>query len=183
MKKEEKLKIAFDFIADYLSDEIKPTEEVSKEVSELENAVDKSFVIEKEDEDDSIKRAYSIIMKLEGRDKEKAKVKQKVNEAVNPIRQELQRLKDEFKDKLVKDKVNLTVEEFEDEWDVRLKSKESLRPIANGVTFDDEGNLLKVRVPTLPQDVLDVIDKAEPMTLDEWDKLKEEENNPPHNED
>jgi len=91
MRKEDKLKMAIDFIADYLSDKPKVVEGIEK--SDVTNDV----LIETES-DDNLKRAYTLMKKLETRDKENAKINLVVKQAGNLTKEELKRAKAEHED-------------------------------------------------------------------------------------
>ena len=86
MRKEDKLKMAIDFIADYLSDKPKVVEGIEK--SDVTNDV----LIETES-DDNLKRAYTLMKKLETRDKENAKINFSLKQAGNLTKEELKRAK------------------------------------------------------------------------------------------
>lgn len=95
MNKTEKLIKVFDFIAEYLSDSIEvqknePIESVVKtEEMELTNK-----------SDDSLKRAYSLMKKLDERDKQNAIVTTEVKKATESIKEEMDRLKKEHETKI-----------------------------------------------------------------------------------
>tara|TARA_B100001173_G_scaffold276446_1_gene257321 strand:- start:765 stop:1202 length:438 start_codon:yes stop_codon:yes gene_type:complete len=113
MKKKEKLKLVFDFIADYLSEES----------SEL-NVKNEEVVLE-QPSDDSLKRAYTIIKKLDDRDKTFNMDKTPSN---NKVKEERDINLNDFKENLVK-----------------LNDLKTEKPF--GVTLDSNGNLIKVSVP------------------------------------
>ena len=95
MNKTEKLIKVFDFIAEYLSESIEvqknePMEPVIKaEEMELTNK-----------SDDSLKRAYSLMKKLDERDKQNAIVTTEVKKATESIKEEMDRLKKEHETKI-----------------------------------------------------------------------------------
>ena len=113
MKKKEKLKLVFDFIADYLSEES----------SELK--VKNEEVVLEQPSDDSLKRAYTIIKKLDDRDKTFNMDKTPSN---NKVKEERDINLNDFKENLVK-----------------LNDLKTEKPF--GVTLDSNGNLIKVSVP------------------------------------
>jgi hypothetical protein len=88
MDKTEKLRKVFDFIAEYLS-ESQP-EVVSKE---LTVNVDEIELTNKSD--DSLKRAYNLMKKLDERDKQNVIVTTEVKKATDSIKEEMDRLKKE----------------------------------------------------------------------------------------
>ena len=95
MNKTEKLIKVFDFIAEYLSESIEvqknePIEPVIKaEEMELTNK-----------SDDSLKRAYSLMKKLDERDKQNAIVTTEVKKATESIKEEMDKLKKEHEFKI-----------------------------------------------------------------------------------
>jgi hypothetical protein len=93
MDKTEKLRKVFDFIAEYLSEsqpEVTTTEPVVKaDEMELTNKGD-----------DSLKRAYTLMKKLDERDKQHATVVTEVKKATEPLKEELNRIKKEYEEQL-----------------------------------------------------------------------------------
>lgn len=88
MNKTERLTKVFDFIAEYLSEtqpEVTPKEPTVK-VDEME-LTNKG--------DDSLKRAYNLMKKLDERDKQNAIVTTEVKKATDSIKEEMDRLKKE----------------------------------------------------------------------------------------
>ena len=137
MKKEDKLKIAIDFIADYLSDKPKVVEEIEK--SDVTNDV----LIETES-DNNLKRAYTLMKKLETRDKENAKINLVVKQAVNPIKEELKRAKAEYEDKILEESL--------------VERKKEGNEV--GLTIDENtGKMVKVFVESLPKTIDDSSEK------------------------
>lgn len=122
MKNNEKLKVVFDFIAEYLSED---NSVVSTETS------NEDVVIEKKG-DDALKRAYTIMKKMDAIDQVNAKVSQQVKETVNPIMKELKKVKDEYAGKTLESEKNGN---------------------RSGVTIDAEGVVSKISVPPLVPDV------------------------------
>lgn len=116
MNKSEKLKLVFDFIADYLSE--------SEEEFVLNNNTN-----EETSEDGNMKRAYTIMKKVDEIDKANAKV----NRAVAPYKEELRKLNEEGNKKAITEKM------VED-----APGGESI-----GVTFDENADLIKVNVKEL----------------------------------
>lgn len=151
MKNNEKLKIVFDFIADYLSEEETTQSETSKEepieFTENDKIVETPF-------SSNLKRAYTLMKTMEDKDKENAIVKREVKKVVDPIKEELNRVKAEYNEKILKD-----------------KAKEDTR---TGVTLDDDGNLIKVEVPNLTEDFIETIKNNPPMTAEQWDEIVKE---------
>ena len=138
MKKEDKLKIAIDFIADYLSDKSKAAEEIKK--SDVTNDV----LIETES-DDNLKRAYTLMKKLEIRDKENAKTNFSAKQAVKPIKDELKRTKTEYEDKILEESL--------------VERKKEGNEV--GLTIDENtGKMVKVFVESLPKTIDDSSEKG-----------------------
>ena len=93
MNKTERLIKVFDFIAEYLSEtqpEVTTKESVSKP-DEME-VTNKS--------DDSLKRAYTLMKKLDERDKQNAIVTTEVKKATDSIKEEMERIKKEHETKV-----------------------------------------------------------------------------------
>lgn len=134
MKREEKLKIAIDFIADYLSPAL-PVEKVTEKVTEDIEDTDENVLVETESED-HLTRAYTLMKKLEAMDRENAEVNKQVKKVVNPIKEELKKKKAEYENKL------LEVEKL-------IEHKEEGSQV--GVTLDEKtGNMIRVVVEPLP---------------------------------
>jgi len=89
MNKTEKLIKVFDFIAEYLSETPQPEVTIKESVSKP----DEMEVTNKSD--DSLKRAYTLMKKLDERDKQNAIVTTEVKKATDSIKDELDRLKKE----------------------------------------------------------------------------------------
>ena len=125
MNKTEKLKMVFDFIADYLYEEdVKSNNNLNEEVS----------INETEDED-SMKRAYTIMKKVDEIDK----VNAKVNRSVSPYKEELTKIKHQSKNDALLEKMVASGDLPSDE----------LTNEREGVTFDDNAELMKVNVKEL----------------------------------
>ncbi len=93
MNKTEKLIKVFDFIAEYLS-ETQPENTTKESVSKP----DEMEVTNKSD--DSLKRAYTLMKKLDERDKQNAIVTTEVKKATESIKEEMERLKKEHESKV-----------------------------------------------------------------------------------
>jgi hypothetical protein len=125
MNKTEKLKMVFDFIADYLSEEdVKSDNNVNEEVS-----------INETEDKDSMKRAYTIMKKVDEIDK----VNAKVNRSVAPYKEELTKIKHQSQNDALLEKMVASGELPSDE----------LTNEREGVTFDDNAELMKVKVNEL----------------------------------
>ncbi len=131
MKNTEKLKVVFDFIADYLSeDEVTNEIEVTEEnLTEEENTTVEELAVTEEDA--KFKRAYSIMKKMDEMDKENAFYNKGVKETINPIKEALNRVRVNYEvDKSVKD----LTEAFEEK---------------TGITLDAHGKIAEVKVGPL----------------------------------
>ena len=120
MNKTEKLIKVFDFIAEYLSEtqqEVTPKEPTVK-VDEME-LTNKG--------DDSLKRAYNLMKKLDERDKQNAIVTTEVKKATDSIKEEMDRLKKEHETKVkiaTEEEIKETLkEEVKEELKEELKNK------------------------------------------------------------
>lgn len=117
MNKTEKLKLVFDFIADYLSE------------SEEEFVLNNNTNEETNGEDGNMKRAYTIMKKVDEIDK----VNAKVNKAVAPYKEELRKLNEEGNKNAIIEKMVSDAPDGE----------------SVGVTFDENADLIKVNVKEL----------------------------------
>ena len=129
MKKSEKLKLVFDFISDYLSDE-----EVKKEIE----INDDSSKLSIKDDEDTYKRAYTIMKKMDEINKIEAEKKIAVREATNPLFKALKEAKTLHKEKIIEDKKTEEVNELTKNFVERT-----------GITIDDEGKVSEVKVGNL----------------------------------
>ena len=128
MKNKEKLMLVFDFISDYLINE--------GNVNDTEVEVDKvrtSF-------EGTMGRAHYIIKKVEEMDKTDAKIKSAVNNATKPLKEAINKVKTLHKEE---SELNKKTEEVKD-----LTEKFTER---TGVTLDDEGKLVEVKVGPLKE--------------------------------
>jgi len=103
MNQTEKLTKVFDFIAEYLSE----TKEV---VNHYETPTTNNHSESIDNSEDSFKRAYALMKKLDERDKVNSVVINEVRKATEPFKEELNRIKKEYDEKL-----NLQVEEETEE--------------------------------------------------------------------
>jgi len=131
MKNSEKLKLVFDFIADYLSDEVVSGEEVKNEEINSEN-----FVIT--ENEDAYKRAYTLMKKMDEIDKVEAEKKTAVREATNPLIEALKEAKTLHEEKIIEDEKTEEVNELTKNFTERT-----------GITLDDEGKVCEVKVGNL----------------------------------
>ena len=128
MKNKEKLMLVFDFISDYLINE--------GNVNDTEVEVDKvrtSF-------EGTMGRAHDIMKKVEEMDKTDAKIKSAVNNATKPLKEAINKVKTLHKEE---SELNKKTEEVKD-----LTEKFTER---TGVTLDDEGKLVEVKVGQLKE--------------------------------
>lgn len=136
MNKADKLKLVFDFIADYLSDEsseIKQEIEITNDTSELSI-----------NDDDAYKRAYTIMKKMDEIDRAEARQKVAVREAVDPIKIQLKKVKEEAEKKAKEEKEILDKIEK-----LPTENLKDLFKKKTGVTLDDEGKIKEVEVGNL----------------------------------
>lgn len=125
MNKTEKLKMVFDFIADYLSEEdVKSDNNVNGEVTINEN-----------EGDDNLKRAYTIMKRVDEIDN----INAKVHRRVAPYKDELTKIKHQSQNDALLEKMVASGELPSDEF---TNERE-------GVTFDDNAELMKVNVKEL----------------------------------
>lgn len=154
MKNSEKLKLVFDFIADYLSDEpIEAKEEIqisdnSSELTITENG-------------DAYKRAYTIMKKMDEINKIEAEKKMAVREATNPLLEALKEAKTLHEEELILDKKTEEVKELTKNFTERT-----------GITFDDEGKIAEVKVGNLRDyvPISDVMENVGPSLNDVRDE-------------
>lgn len=128
MKNKEKLMLVFDFISDYLINE--------GNVNDTEVEVDKvrtSF-------EGTMGRSHDIMKKVEEMDKTDAKIKSAVNNATKPLKEAINKVKTLHKEE---SELNKKTEEVKD-----LTEKFTER---TGVTLDDEGKLVEVKVGPLKE--------------------------------
>lgn len=138
MKKEDKLKIAIDFIADYLSENPKELKDTTEN-----DSVNGDVLIETES-NDNLKRAYTLMKKLEIRDKENAKINFSAKQSVKSIKDELKRTKTEYEDKILEESL--------------LERKKEGNEV--GLTIDENtGKMVKVFVKSLPKTIDDSSEK------------------------
>jgi len=93
MDKTKKLKVVFDFIADYLSDEEK---EVVIETTKEELTITENNSDEQIETPSHLKRAYTIMKKIDERDASKAITSHAVNEATRPLKKQIEETKRRF---------------------------------------------------------------------------------------
>lgn len=140
MNKTDKLKKVFDFIAEYLSDD----ETQSIKVDEPEVNVSEMELTNKGE--DTIKRAYTIMKKLDERDKQNAIINTEVKKATDPLKEELDKLKKEYETNVKLD----TEEEIKETLKEEVKDKVV-------VSFNDENgakNILEVE----PKEIKSILD-------------------------
>jgi len=116
MDRENKLKLVFDFIANYLSEEESITKEEDSEYTVTEN----------EEVNDNMKRAYTIMKKMDELDKQDALTNRVVKEATKPFKEALKEERKKNEEKLC------------DTFKSRI-----------GVTLDDKGKISEVEVGNL----------------------------------
>lgn len=158
MNKNEKLKIVFDFIADYLTDN-----EVKETKSEPKEDVNDYSLTETEDK---YKRAYSLMKKIDERDKIETAKNIAVREATNPLKKALLEAKSTHEDILIKDKEE-EEKEIITESNLMGKFREK-----TGVTINEEGKVTEVKVGNLRDyvPISDIIEDEGPSLNDVRDQ-------------
>lgn len=136
MKNSEKLKLVFDFIADYLSDEEVSGEDVSGEDVNGEEISDENLLIT--ENEDAYKRAYTLMKKMDEINKIEVEKKMAVREATNPLIEALKEAKNLHEEKIIEDKETEEVNELTKNFTERT-----------GITLDDEGKVSEVKVGNL----------------------------------
>jgi len=135
MKKEEKLKIAIDFISDYLSETPEVVEEIIEEEVTNKEVSNEDVLVETES-DDHLTRAYTLMKKLEARDIENAKIEKKVKTEVEPLKEALKKAKSKYEEGIALEEERLI--------ERKMEGNEV------GVTIDkNTGNMVKVVVESL----------------------------------
>lgn len=149
MNKTEKLIKVFDFIAEYLSETqtiVTPNvPEIKPEEMELTNK-----------SDDSLKRAYHLMKKLDERDKQNAIVTTEVKKATESIKEEMDRLKKAHETEIklaTEEEIKETLkEEVKEELKEEFKSKVV-------VSFSDE-NGIESKLEIKPKELKSVLEDS-----------------------
>lgn len=167
MKKSEKLKLVFDFIADYLSDE-------SSEAKEEIQISDDSSELTITENEDAYKRAYTLMKKMDEINKIEAEKKAAVREAVNPIKNQLKKVKEEADKKAKEEKEILDAIEKLPKVPLSdvISGKVDAFKERTGVTLDDEGKISEVSVGNLRDyvPISDVMENVGPSLNDVRDE-------------
>ena len=134
MTKTDKLIKVFDFIAEYLYEyEVKVDvidKQISTETEEMEV---------KNNGEDSLKRAYTLMKKLDERDKQNIIVNSEVKKATEPLKEELNRIKKEYEEKL---SIELE-DEIKELDDVESKSSSKKKIVSKGTATTVEAKPIK----------------------------------------
>jgi hypothetical protein len=92
MTKTDKLIKVFDFIAEYLYE--------TEDNVDNQNIIQVNDVELKNNGEDSLKRAYTLMKKLDERDRQNATVVTEIKKATEPLKEELNRIKKEYEEQL-----------------------------------------------------------------------------------
>ena len=129
MENKEKLILVFDFLAEYLSNESNTNSDTTNTNSHTTK-----------NEDSTMVKAYDIMKKVDEMDKTDARIKSAVNNATKPLKEAINKVKTLYKEEL---ELNKKTEEVKD-----LTEKFTER---TGITLDDEGKLVEVKVGPLKE--------------------------------
>lgn len=122
MTKTDKLIKVFDFIAEYLYESEDKVDNIDKRISTRTEEMEV-----KNNGEGSLKRAYTLMKKLDERDKQNIIVHSEVKKATEPLKEELNRIKKEYEEKL-----NIELEdEIKELDDVERKSSSSKKKIVS----------------------------------------------------
>lgn len=163
MKQKKKLKIVFDFIADYLSEE-KPTKKIKKSKKETKELLTEEKVITKSD--DNFTRAYEIMKKIDEYDA------RKITKSTNNINEVLRTRTDLDFDEF--SRIDTKIKNIKKEWsnecakplmemldsarnlEKRVSEREKMNGNAftqkTGITLDSTGKVIRVGVKPLTED-------------------------------
>lgn len=129
MENKEKLMLVFDFLAEYLSNESNTNSDTTNTNSHTTK-----------NEDSTMAKAYDIMKKVDEMDKTDARIKSAVNNATKPLKEAINKVKTLYKEE---SELNKKAEEVKD-----LTEKFTER---TGITLDDEGKLVEVKVGPLKE--------------------------------
>lgn len=122
MENKEKLMLVFDFLAEYLSNESNTNSDTAI------------------NENSTMAKAYDIMKKMDEMDKTDAKIKSAVNNATKPLKEAINKAKTLYKEESDLDKKTEEVKDLTEKFTERT-----------GVTLDDEGKLVEVKVGPLKE--------------------------------
>jgi hypothetical protein len=134
MTKTDKLIKVFDFIAEYLYESEAKVDSIDKQIS-----TETTEMEVKNNGEDSLKRAYTLMKKLDERDKQNVIVNSEVKKATEPLKEELNRIKKEYVEKL-----NIELEDEIKELDsVESKSSSKKKIVSKGTATTVEAKPIK----------------------------------------
>lgn len=134
MTKTDKLIKVFDFIAEYLYESEAKVDSIDKQIS-----TETTEMEVKNNGEDSLKRAYTLMKKLDERDKQNIIVNSEVKKATEPLKEELNRIKKEYVEKL-----NIELEdEIKELDDVESKSSSKKKIVSKGAATTVEAKPIK----------------------------------------
>lgn len=148
MNQSDKLIKVFDFIAEYLS--------VSKVESDIvkqpEIKVDEMELTNKED--NSLKRAYNLMKKLDERDKQNAIITTEVKKVTDSFKEEIDKIKKEHENNIKKATEEEIKETLKEEVKEELKEEIKNKVV---VSFNDENGVIST-VEVKPKEIKSVLD-------------------------
>ena len=134
MTKTDKLIKVFDFIAEYLYESEDKVDNINEQIS-----IKTTEMEVKNNGEDSLKRAYTLMKKLDERDKQNVIVNSEVKKATEPLKEELNRIKKEYVEKL-----NIELEDEIKELDsVESKSSSKKKIVSKGTATTVEAKPIK----------------------------------------
>lgn len=134
MTKTDKLIKVFDFIAEYLYESEVKMDNINEQIS-----IKTTDIEVKNNGEDSLKRAYTLMKKLDERDKQNVIVNSEVKKATEPLKEELNRIKKEYVEKL-----NIELEDEIKELDsVESKSSSKKKIVSKGTATTVEAKPIK----------------------------------------
>ena len=134
MTKTDKLIKVFDFIAEYLYESEVKVDGIDKQISTETEEMEV-----KNNGEDSLKRAYTLMKKLDERDKQNIIVNSEVKKATEPLKEELNRIKKEYEEKL---SIELE-DEIKELDDVESKSSYKKKIVSKGTATTVEAKPIK----------------------------------------
>ena len=143
MTKTDKLIKVFDFIAEYLYESEAKVDSIDKQISTETEEMEV-----KNNGEDSLKRAYTLMKKLDERDKQNIIVNSEVKKATEPLKEELNRIKKEYVEKLnieLEDEIKEldNVDSLSNQIEVESKSSSKKKIVSKGTATTVEAKPIK----------------------------------------
>lgn len=143
MTKTDKLIKVFDFIAEYLYESEVKVDNINEQIS-----IKTTDMEVKNNGEDSLKRAYTLMKKLDERDKQNVIVNSEVKKATEPLKEELNRIKREYVEKLnteLEDELKEldNVDSLSNEIEVKRKSYSKKKLTSKGTSTTIEAKPIK----------------------------------------